>query len=337
MELLKSGWLFFQNEVLGMKWLYRLIGDVLSSCGADISGRMGGSVLFFLYDTIKIMTLLGCLIMIISYVQSFFPPERSRKILGRFHGIWANAAAALLGTVTPFCSCSSIPLFMGFTSAGLPLGVTFSFLISSPMVDLGSLVLLTGIFGLKVAAAYVLLGLVIAVAGGTLIEKMRLDDQVEEFIRQGQFMELEQEELHFCDRVQYAWDQVRFTGKKVFPYVLIGVGIGAFIHNWIPQELIVKSLGSGNPLGVVFATIAGVPMYADIFGTIPIAEALLAKGAQLGVVLSFMMGVTTLSLPSMVMLRNAVKPKLLTIFGVICTLGIIAVGYFFNAVQPLLV
>lgn len=333
MEILKPSWDFFQNEVLGMKWLNRLIETILNACGLDTGSRLGGSVQFFIYDTIKIMVLLGVLILIISYIQSYFPPERTKKILGRFHGICANILAALLGTVTPFCSCSSIPLFIGFTSAGLPLGVTFSFLISSPMVDLGSLVLLMSIFGWKVAVIYVFLGLVIAVAGGTLIEKLHLENQVEEFIRNGHAIDVPQEELHFKDRIRYAWEQVVFTAKKVMPYVLIGVGIGAIIHNWIPQDFIVMVLGDNNPFGVILATLAGVPMYADIFGTIPIAEALLSKGALLGVVLSFMMGVTTLSLPSMIMLRKAVKPKLLGIFITICTLGIVIVGYFFNAIQ----
>lgn len=328
---------FFQNEILGMQWLNRLIGSLLDTCGLDITGKIGGSVQFFLYDTIKIMVLLGVLILLISYIQSYFPPERTKKILGRFHGIGANMIAALLGTVTPFCSCSSIPLFIGFTSAGLPLGVTFSFLISSPMVDLGSLVLLMSIFGWKVAITYVVLGLVIAVVGGTMIEKLRLDNYVEEFIRKGNSVDVAGEELCFKDRMKYAWEQVVSTAKKVAPYVLIGVAIGAFIHNWIPEDFIVRVLGTGNPLGVIIATVAGVPMYADIFGTIPIAEALLAKGAQLGVVLSFMMGVTTLSLPSMIMLRKAVKPRLLAIFIAICTVGIIVVGYFFNAIQFLLV
>ena len=330
-------WDFIQNEVLGMQWLNRLIGSAVEACGLDAAGRLGGSVQFFIYDTIKILVLLGVLILLISYIQSYFPPERSRRILGRFHGLGANCVAALLGTVTPFCSCSSIPLIIGFTSAGLPLGVTFSFLISSPMVDLGSLVLLMSIFGWRVAVVYVLLGLVIAVAGGTLIEKLRLEAQVEEFIRRGRAMDVPQEELRFADRMKYAWEQVVATARKVAPYVLIGVGVGAVIHNWIPEAWIVTILGSGNPLGVILATLAGVPMYADIFGTIPIAEALLAKGAQLGVVLSFMMGVTTLSLPSMIMLRKAVKPKLLGIFVAICTVGIIVVGYFFNAIQHLLV
>ena len=330
-------WQFIQDEVLGMKWLNRLIGSMLSFFGPDSESRIGGSIQFFLYDCIKIMVLLAVLIFIISYIQSYFPPERSKKILGRFHGLWANCIAALLGTVTPFCSCSSIPLFIGFTSAGLPLGVTFSFLISSPMVDLGSLVLLMSIFGWRVAVLYVIFGLVIAVAGGTLIEKLHLDNQVEEFIRNGKPIDVPQEELHFGDRCKYAWEQVCGTAKKVFPYVLIGVGIGAVIHNWIPEELVVKVLGTGNPFGVLIATAAGVPMYADIFGTILIAEALLAKGARLGVVLSFMMGVTTLSLPSMIMLRKAVKPKLLGIFIAICTVGIILVGYLFNAIQYLLI
>lgn len=337
MEVLKTIWDFFQNEILGMKWLYRLIGTALKSCGLDAESQIGGSVRFFIYDTVKIMVLLGVLILIISYIQSFFPPERTKKILGRFHGIWANIIAALLGTVTPFCSCSSIPLFIGFTSAGLPLGVTFSFLISSPMVDLGSLVLLMSIFGWKIAAVYVVLGLVIAVAGGTLIEKLHLENRVEEYIRNGRTLDIPQEKLHFKDRMKYAWDQVASTAKKVFPYVLIGVGIGAIIHNWIPEEFIVKILGNNNPFGVILATLAGVPMYADIFGTIPIAEALLSKGALLGVVLSFMMAVTTLSLPSMIMLRKAVKPKLLGIFIAICTMGIIIVGYFFNLIQPLMI
>lgn len=337
MKTVEFGWDFFQNEILAMGWLDRLIGALLNACGVDTSSRFGGSIQFFMYDTIKIMVLLGVLILIISYIQSYFPPERTKKILGRFDGIGANIIAALLGTVTPFCSCSSIPLFMGFTSAGLPLGVTFSFLISSPMVDLGSLVLLMSIFGWKVAVVYVVLGLVIAVVGGTLIEKMHLDNQVEDFIRKGNAIDVPQEELQLNDRIKFAWEQVVETVKKVTPYVLIGVGIGAFIHNWIPEEFIVKVLGTGNPFGVIIATIAGVPMYADIFGTIPIAEALLAKGAMLGVVLSFMMGVTTLSLPSMIMLKKAVKPKLLGVFIAICTIGIVVVGYFFNAFQYLLI
>lgn len=336
MEALKTVWTFFQNEILGMHWLSRLIGTILNACGLDTASPIGGSVQFFIYDTIKIMVLLGVLILIISYIQSYFPPERTKKILGRFHGIGANITAALLGTVTPFCSCSSIPLFIGFTSAGLPLGVTFSFLISSPMVDLGSLVLLMSIFGWKVAVIYVVLGLVIAVIGGTLIEKLHLENQVEEYIRSARSLDVPQEELRFRDRIKYAWEQVVSTAKKVFPYVLVGVGIGAVIHNWIPEAFIVKLLGGSNPLGVVLAALAGVPMYADIFGTIPIAEALLAKGALLGVVLAFMMGVTTLSLPSIILLRKAVKPKLLGIFIAICSVGIILVGYFFNFIQPLI-
>lgn len=335
--MLKYVWDFFQNEILGMKWLNRLIAGAFEAAGLDTGSRIGGSILFFIYDTIKIMVLLGFLILIISYIQSYFPPERTKKILGRFKGIWANIIAALLGTVTPFCSCSSIPLFIGFTNAGLPLGVTFSFLISSPMVDLGSLVLLMSIFGWKVAIVYVIVGLVIAVAGGTLIEKMHLENQVADFIRNGKSIDVAQEALTKRKRLKYAWEQVISTAKKVAPYVLIGVAIGAFIHNWIPEEIIVKVLGSGNPFGVIIATIAGAPMYADIFGCIPIAEALLAKGAKLGVVLSFMMGVTTLSLPSMIMLKKAVKPKLLGIFIAICVIGIILVGYFFNAVQYLLI
>ncbi|MCI2047271.1 MAG: permease [Faecalibacterium sp.] len=324
-------WNFVQNQILGMKWLNALLGRLLGALGLDTSTRWGGSIQFFLYDVIKITVLLCCLIFLISYLQSYFPPERSKKIMGRFHGIWANAIAALLGTVTPFCSCSSIPLFIGFTSAGLPLGVTFSFLISSPMVDLGSLVLLMSIFGSKVALAYVLLGLVVAVAGGNLIEKLHMEDQVEAFIRRAGAVDIESPTLTQKERLLYAKEQVASTFRKVFPYILIGVGIGAVIHNWIPEAWIETVLGSRNPLGVILATALGVPMYADIFGTIPVAEALLYKGAQLGTVLSFMMAVTTLSLPSLIMLRKAVKPKLLALFVAICTVGIILVGYLFNA------
>ncbi|SEH71572.1 hypothetical protein SAMN02910265_02266 [Ruminococcus flavefaciens] len=324
---------FIQDEIFGMKWLNRLIGSLLNACGLDTESKLGGSLQFFIYDTIKITVLLGVLIFVITYIQSYFPPERTKKILGRFHGIGANCIAALLGTVTPFCSCSSIPLFMGFTSAGLPLGVTFSFLISSPMVDLGSLVLLMSIFGWKVAVIYVIVGLVIAVAGGTLIEKLHLEDQVEEFIRNGRSIDTPQNELTKRDRMRYAWEKVAGTAKKVLPYIIGGVGIGAIIHNWIPTEWIVKVLGAGNPFGVIIATICGIPMYADIFGCIPIAEALVARGANLGVVIAFLMGVITLSLPSMIMLKKAIKPKLLGIFIAICTVGIILVGYFFNLIQ----
>jgi uncharacterized membrane protein YraQ (UPF0718 family) len=330
-------WDFIQYQILGLKWLNGLIGSLLTSMGLDISSRLGGSVQFFLYDVLKITFLLCLLIFIISYIQSFFPPERSKKILGRFHGLGANTIAALLGTVTPFCSCSSIPLFIGFTSAGLPVGVTFSFLISSPMVDLGSLVLLMSIFGAKVAIVYVVFGLIVAIIGGTIIEKLHMERYVEDFIKNASQVDIDSPELTVRDRLAYARDQVANTFKKVFPYILIGVGIGAVIHNWIPENLVEKVLGGSNPFGVVLATLIGVPMYADIFGTIPIAEALLYKGAQLGTVLSFMMGVTTLSLPSMIMLRKAVKPKLLWVFIAICTVGIIIVGYLFNLLQPFLV
>lgn len=330
-------WDFIQSQLLGMKWLNELIGNLLSVCGLDISTRIGGSVQFFLYDVLKITVLLCFLIFLISYIQSYFPPERSKKILGRFRGIVANCIAALLGTVTPFCSCSSIPLFIGFTSAGLPLGVTFSFLISSPMVDLGSLILLMSIFGAKVAIVYVLLGLVIAVIGGTLIEKLHMEQYVEDFIKSASAVDIDSPTLTQKERLVYAKDQMLSTFKKVLPYILIGVGIGAIIHNWIPESWIQTVLGSNNPFGVVLATLIGVPMYADIFGTIPVAEALLAKGAQLGTILSFMMAVTTLSLPSIIMLRKAVKPKLLGLFIGICTAGIILVGYLFNAFQFMLI
>lgn len=337
MQIFKTAWHFFQNQILGMKWLNVLIGDFLNSFGLDITSRIGGSIQFFIYDVIKIVVLLCFLIFLISYIQSYFPPERSKRILGKFHGIWANIVSALLGTVTPFCSCSSIPLFIGFTSAGLPLGVTFSFLISSPMVDLGSLVLLMSIFGAKVAVIYVIMGLIIAVLGGTLIEKMRMERYVEDFISSASSVDIESPELTKSERIQFAKDQVIATFKKVFPYILVGVGIGALIHNWIPETWVESILGSNNPFGVILATLIGVPMYGDIFGTIPVAEALLFKGAQLGTILSFMMAVTTLSLPSMIMLHKAVKPKLLALFIAICTVGIIIVGYLFNIFQHLII
>ncbi len=333
---MKEIWLFFQNQILGMNWLNELIALLLTSVGIDITSNIGASIQFFIYDVIKITVLLCVLIFMISYIQSYFPPERSKKILGRFHGIKANIISALLGTVTPFCSCSSIPLFIGFTSAGLPLGVTFSFLISSPMVDLGSLVLLMSIFGIKIAVAYVIVGLIIAVIGGIVIEKMHMEKYVEAFIMKSSHVDISSPDLSKTERLQYAKEQVIETFKKVFPYILIGVGIGAIIHNWIPEAWIEGILGGNNPFGVILATIVGIPMYADIFGTIPVAEALLAKGALLGTVLAFMMAVTTLSLPSLIMLKKAVKPKLLALFIAICTLGIMIVGYLFNIFSFLL-
>ena len=317
-----------------MQWLNALVERLLASFGLDTANRWVGSLQFFIYDVIKVTLLLCVLIFFISYIQSFFPPERSKKILGRFHGLGANTIAALLGTVTPFCSCSSVPLFIGFTSAGLPLGVTFSFLISSPMVDLGSLVLLTSIFGARIAVLYVILGLVVAILGGSLIEKLHMEPYIESFILRAGNVDIESPDLTTQDRLIYAKEQMVSTFKKVFPYILIGVGIGAFIHNWIPENWVVALLGRNNPFGVILATLLGVPFYADIFGTIPIAEALLFKGAQLGTVLSFMMSVTTLSIPTMVMLRKAIKPKLLALFIAICIVGIILVGYLFNALQP---
>lgn len=326
-------WSFIQEQILGMKWLNEFVGWLLSAVGVNITSRLGGSVQFFVYDVIKITILLCVLIFVISYIQSYFPPERSRSILSHYDGIVANMISALLGTVTPFCSCSSIPLFMGFTSAGLPVGVTFSFLISSPMVDLGSLVLLMSIFGSKIAIVYVILGLVIAVVGGSIIEKLGMDAYVEDFVKNAHMPVIDNEKLTYKDRVDFAKEQVTDTFKKVFPYIIVGVGIGAVIHNWIPESWVTAILGSQNPFGVILATIIGIPMYADIFGSIPVAEALLDKGAQLGTVLSFMMAVTTLSLPSLIMLKKAIKPRLLVTFIIICAIGIILIGYLFNLLQ----
>jgi len=327
---------FIQDEVLRMTWLSRLLRLALENLGLDVDSRIGGSLHFFLYDCVKITIYLCVLIFAISYLQSFFPPERTKKILGHFRGISANLVAALLGTVTPFCSCSSIPIFMGFTAAGLPLGVSFSFLISSPMVDLGSLVLLSGIFGIRIAFVYVLLGLCLAVIGGTVIEHLGMENEVEDILRGVSAVEQDIPTLSFKERLSYAKEQVEMTFRKVFPYILLGVGIGSFIHNWIPKAWVLSLLGARNPFGVILATLVGIPMYADIFGTIPIAESLLMKGAELGTVLSFMMGVTTLSLPSMIMLRKVIKPKLLGIFIGICIIGIILIGYLFNALQVVL-
>lgn len=331
--MMKAIGVFLQEQLLGMRWLNQLVGNLLQAIGVDLESRIGASVQFFIYDVIKIFILLSVLIFSISYIQSFFPPERTKKILGRFRGIGANTLAALLGTVTPFCSCSSIPLFIGFTSAGLPLGVTFSFLISSPLVDLGSLVMLTGSFGSKVALAYVLVGLVLAVLGGTLIERLHLENDVEEFIRNAGRVDLESPQMSVGDRLSYAKTQVASTVRKVAPYVLVGVAIGALIHNFIPQAFVEELLGAEHWYSVPLATLIGIPMYADIFGTIPIAESLFAKGAGLGTVLSFMMGVTALSLPSMVMLRKAVKPRLLAVFFGVVVVGIMLIGFFFNAIS----
>ncbi|MDP4132777.1 MAG: permease [Bacillota bacterium] len=326
-------WDFIQNQILGLKWINVLIGKLLTMCGLNIQGRIGGSLQFFIYDTIKIFILLSFLIFIISYIQSYFPPERTKKILGRFHGIWANCLAALLGTITPFCSCSSIPLFIGFTSAGLPVGVTFSFLISSPLVDLGSLILLTSVFGWQIAISYVVVGLILAVIGGSLIEKLHMEKYLEDFVKSAAAFDIDAPSISVKERLSYAKGRMMETVKKVFWYVIIGVSIGALIHNWIPASFIQAVLGSKNPFSVIIATAIGIPMYADIFGTIPIAEALYGKGVGLGTILSFMMGVTALSLPSMIMLRKAVKPKLLGVFVAIVSIGIIIIGYTFNAFQ----
>lgn len=326
-------WDFFLNQVLGMKWLNNIAGRLVNSLGIDLSSRLGGSLQFFIYDVVKITILLCVLIFIVSYIQTYFPPERSKRIMGRFSGIKANIIGALLGAVTPFCSCSSIPIFMGFTSAGLPLGMTFSFLISSPMINPGSLILLMSIFGGRIAVAYIALGLTLAVLGGTVIQSLHMENQVEDFaFRKQGIIDADYEMMNFTrpQRISYSYHEVIATLRVVFPYILAGVGIGAVIHNWIPQEFITKILGTDNKFGVILATIIGIPIYADIFGTIPIAEALLLKGATLGTVLSLMMAVTDLSLPSLVMLRKVIKPRLLWTFVAVCAFGIVITGYLFN-------
>lgn len=330
MDIIVLIWNFFQNQVLGMKWLNKLIGEGLSNVGIDISNRIGGSLQFFIYDTIKIIILLSGLIFLVSYIQSYFPPERTKKIIGKFKGVKANIIGALLGTLTPFCSCSSIPLFIGFTNAGLPVGVTFSFLISSPLVDIAAFLLLTSTFGIKIALAYVVVGIVLAVVGGTIIDKLGMEEYVEKYIKSNSSVDIELPELSNKERIIFAKEQMLFTLKKVWLYVLIGVGIGAIIHNWIPTEIIQSILGDNNPFSVLLATGVGIPMYADIFGTLPVAEALFFKGVGVGTILSFMMSVTALSLPSIIMLRKAVKPKLLATFVTVVSIGIIIIGYVFN-------
>lgn len=325
---------FVMDQLLKMVWLSDLITGILTAFGLDTTSKIGGSIQFFIYDTVKITLLLCVMIFVISYIQSFFPPERSRRILGRFKGIWGNIIGALLGTVTPFCSCSSIPLFIGFTRAGLPLGVTFSFLISSPMVDIGSLVLIMSIFGPPVAIAYTVVGLAIAIAGGAIIQRLGMEDQLAEFVR-GEATDDEMLSMTVRERLAYAKGETATTFKKVFLYILVGVGVGALIHNWIPQEFIEAILGDGNPFAVVLATLVGAPIYADTFGAIPIAEALYFKGVGLGTVLAFMMSVTTLSIPSLTMLSRVVKPKLMVAFVGVCLIGMIISGYVFNALQPL--
>ena len=329
---------WLNNQLLKMEWLYDLVRLLVENVfKLSIQEQIGGSIHFFIYDVIKIFILLSVLIFIISYIQSYFPPERTKRILGRFNGITGNISGALLGTVTPFCSCSSIPLFIGFTSAGLPLGVTFSFLISSPLVDLASVLLLASIFNWRIAIAYVFVGLLLAVIGGTTISKLKLEDYVEPFVYGNKSLEMEQEGMTAKDRIDYSAEQVLAIIKKVWLYILIGVGIGAAIHNWIPEAAITAILGKDKWYSVLIATIVGIPMYADIFGTLPIAEALVAKGVGLGTALSFMMGVTALSLPSIIMLKQVVKPKLLIIFVGLVTVGIIIIGYAFNAFGVLLI
>jgi uncharacterized membrane protein YraQ (UPF0718 family) len=330
------GWL--NDQLLRMEWLNKLVTGLLTSVfGLDMESRLGGSLHFFLYDVVKIFILLSVLIYAISYVQSYFPPERSRRILGRFNGIGGNLLGALLGTVTPFCSCSSIPLFIGFTRAGLPIGVTFSFLVSSPLVDLASVLLLASIFSWPTALAYVVVGVVLAVAAGTAISKLKMEKYVEPFVFDNKALEADEDQMTRRDRIVFARNQVRDIVKRVWLYVVLGVGIGAAIHNWIPESIIAAVLGQDKWYSVLVATVVGIPMYADIFGTLPIAEALVLKGVGLGTALSFMMAVTALSLPSLVMLKKVVKMRLLVVFAGLVTTGIILIGYLFNAIGHLFV
>lgn len=338
MNIITQIFSWLNNQLLKMEWLSEGVRLIVENIfGLSVKTRLGGSIHFFIYDTIKIFILLSVLIFMISYIQSFFPPERTKKILGSVKGIKGNILGALLGTITPFCSCSSIPIFMGFTSAGLPLGVTFSFLISSPLVDLASFLLLVSFFGLKIALVYVVVGLVLAVVGGTIIDKLNMTKYVESYVYEVKEIDNEIEKMNRNDRISYSKDQVKDVFKKVWLYVLIGVGIGAAIHNWIPVSFIERVIGQDNPFAVIIASLVGIPMYADIFGTLPIAEALFGKGVGIGTILSFMMGVTALSLPSMIMLSKVIKPRLLGLFIGIISLGIIIIGYTFNFISYMFV
>lgn len=325
-------WTWISDQLLKMVWLNDLMGKLIERFGLSLDSKIGASLQFFLFDTIKIFILLTILIFVMGYVQTFFPPERTKVLLGGLKGWKGNLLGALLGTVTPFCSCSSIPIFIGFTTAGLPLGVTFSFLISSPMVDIASIILLMSFFGWKFAIAYVLLGLLLAVIGGTLIDKLHLENDIQDYIREMEEGLSQVETYTVKKRMAYGWGQVKEVASKVWLYVLIGVGIGALIHNWIPTSFIQSILGNNNPFSLIIATLIGAPIYADIFGVLPIAEALFAKGVPVGTLMAFMMSVTTLSLPSLIMLSRVVKPKLLGIFITICIVGILLIGFTFNSV-----
>lgn len=332
MEVLK----FIQEQILGMKFLNEIIGQMLIKTGLDINTKFGGALQFFIYDTIKIFILLLTMIFIISYIQSYFPPERSRQVIEKYKGIYALIIAALLGTITPFCSCSSIPLFIGFVSAGLPLGVVFAFLISSPLVDLGSIVLLSSMFGFKITIIYVVLGLILAVLGGALIDRLKMDKYIASFITKNPYLDNNIASLSKKERLHFAKEQMMQILKKVYLYVFIGVGIGALIHNYIPENYVSMVLGSDKLYAVLLAVGLGAPMYADIFGVIPIAESLYLKGAGLGTVMAFMMAVTALSLPSVIMLKQVVKGRLLFTFITIVITGIIISGYIFNYLEKII-
>lgn len=328
---------FISQQVLGMAWLNDLVGRILEKYFAmDLNSQLGGSVQFFIYDSIKILVLLFILVFIVAYIQSYFPPNRAKKILGRFSGLKGSLIAASLGVVTPFCSCSSVPIFIGFTRAGLPMSVTFSFLIASPLVDVASLALLVSLFGFKVAAAYVVAGMSLAIISGLIISKLDLTHLLVEYKGDADLYG-ESESFTLAQRINYAKDDTRAIVKRVAPFVLIGVGIGAFIHNWVPQETILSILGKDNPFTVIIATLVGIPIYASVFGTLPVAEALFLKNVPIGTILALMMSITALSLPEMIMLSQVLKPKLLTVFIGVVACGIIIIGYAFNAFGYLLI
>ncbi len=322
---------WFNDQFLKMQWLYDGVEWlVVNVFGLSLNDRIGASIHFFIYDVIKIYILLVVIVYGISYIQSYFPPERTREALKNVKGLFGNFLGALFGTLTPFCSCSSIPLFIGFTNAGLPLGVTFSFLICSPLVDIASVLLISSFFGVRIAMIYVLTGMTLAIVGGWVIGSLKMEKHVEPFVYNNVMVQLDEQKLTRKERHQFSVEQALDIFKKTWVYVIVGVAIGAAIHNWIPEQWILLVLGQDKWYSVLLATAVGIPMYASLFGTLPIATALVAKGVGIGTVLAFMMSVTVLSLPSIIMLKNVVKTKLLILFVTYVSLGILLIGYVFN-------
>ncbi|MBM7853917.1 uncharacterized membrane protein YraQ (UPF0718 family) [Desulfohalotomaculum tongense] len=311
-----------------LDYLMRLL--VTEVFGLSMDSRLGSSVHFFFYDTVKIIILLGIMIFAISYIRSYFPPERTKKILTRFGGVKGNIMASLLGIVTPFCSCSSVPLFIGFVEAGIPLGVTFSFLITSPIVNEAAFAILLGTFGVKIAAVYVAAGVLLGVLGGIVIGRMKMEKEVEDYVYKLKVGEAEIQEMTVQERIDFALNNVKDILRRIWLFLFIGIGLGAAIHGYAPEAILARYAGPDNPLAVFVATILAIPLYSNALGTIPIAEALINKGVGIGTALAFMMATTALSAPEMILLRKVIKPRLIANFVLITGIGIVIVGYLFN-------